>query len=779
MKNIECQVEIGPVLDKLKTEIQTSFAKRIEGIDCENCRATVIINPDMSKYPNAKSLRDDINRYLIDDNEVVDSVTLVRLAGFMPQQTDLSLLYIFEKYTSPNAEIQGHIESSDFAKASILDGSVYIPEYLLKEADSIVRFIYTYRGQRDCDYHVYCISGDCGMGKTFFVNLVSSKLNEKVCSLSYGDIDAENTGLIDKKIKNFFSDVSEFGIVLIEDADSFLVGQNANRFVKNLLLANVRKRKDIVFFIETVNPSAFDPDLRSLIFHYTFIKPISTEQRIAYLSSMLGKAEIVVPSSVLHEFPTVGFSVRDLAHVSFVTKSLITKGQDSYIALKNAIEQVAQSKLNASICSDEPFRAIKPKYQLNDMVLPQEKMKTIRFAVSMLSNISLVYDKWGFSRIDPHPRAILNFYGKPGTGKTMCAHAVAHYLNKDLLALNYAEIESKYIGDAPKKLESAFSYARQHNTVMFFDEADSFLGKRIEDVSHSADQALNSLRSTMLIQLEMFEGVVIFASNLRENYDKAFKSRFLYEIEFELPDAICRESLIRSYIGKLIPLQNANFLDEQIQLLAEHSEGLSGRELKSAVLEALNELAFEVKKNGDEKADVVMDFTVIDSCLVKRVKDLSPQVSIATGENLESDKKLIGDQLMGRYATKDNNTSKYSALIVMAYYAAWADGSVHEKELALLEEAKRDLDVDLPDYKNKSDLPSLYQVISEIKVKSLEKKAIELCIRIVAADGVYLELEKDFIHMICSDLGYSEEKISVVDSIVQQIMDEGKMLSLL
>lgn len=54
----------------------------------------------------------------------------------------------------------------------------------------------------------------------------------------------------------------------------------------------------------------------------------------------------------------------------------------------------------------------------------------------------------------------------------------------------------------------------------------------------------------MLIQLEIFEGVVIFASNLRENYDKAFKSRFLYEIEFDLPDLDCRKQIIKNYSKK-------------------------------------------------------------------------------------------------------------------------------------------------------------------------------------------------------------------------------------
>lgn len=154
----------------------------------------------------------------------------------------------------------------------------------------------------------------------------------------------------------------------------------------------------------------------------------------------------------------------------------------------------------------------------------------------------------------------------------MCAHAIADFLGKDLLALNYAEIESKYIGDAPKKLESAFAYARQHDTVMFFDEADSFLGKRIEDVSHSADQALNSLRSTMLIQLEMFEGVVIFATNLRENYDKAFKSRFLYEIEFNLPDYESRRKMLELYLRKIVPLSKAKFTADEIGELSQKSE---------------------------------------------------------------------------------------------------------------------------------------------------------------------------------------------------------------
>ena len=68
--------------------------------------------------------------------------------------------------------------------------------------------------------------------------------------------------------------------------------------------------------------------------------------------------------------------------------------------------------------------------------------------------------------------------------------------------------------------------------MLFFDEADSFLGKRIQNVSSSSDQAINSLRSQMLILLEDFEGVVVFATNLADNYDKAFESRICKHISF-------------------------------------------------------------------------------------------------------------------------------------------------------------------------------------------------------------------------------------------------------
>ena len=190
-----------------------------------------------------------------------------------------------------------------------------------------------------------------------------------------------------------------------------------------------------------------------------------------------------------------------------------------------------------------------PRYSFDQIILPAETKDRILSDLNSIKCQDLIYNQWGFSEVESKPKSILNFFGPPGTGKTMCAHAIAKKLDKQLLALNYSEIESKYVGDAAKNLKKAFDTATDLGAVMFFDEADSFLGKRIENVSHGSDQALNSLRSQMLILLEEFEGVVLFATNLVTNFDKAFESRILDHIKLELPNKEARAAII----DKMLP----------------------------------------------------------------------------------------------------------------------------------------------------------------------------------------------------------------------------------
>ena len=263
--------------------------------------------------------------------------------------------------------------------------------------------------------------------------------------------------------------------------------------------------------------------------------------------------------------------------------------------------------------------------------------KEIYDALKVIECKDVVYDIWGFSECEPIPRSILNFYGEPGTGKTMCAHAVADKLGKKILSLNYAEIESKYVGEAPKNLQKAFDTADASDSVLFFDEADSFLGKRIQNVTQGAEQALNSLRSQMLILLEEHSGVVIFATNLVSNFDNAFESRILKHIHFELPDHDARIEIIKKMIPTKLPMSESiskETLDEASDIL----DGFSGREIKSAVLEMLLSKA--------EKDPANITFCGEDFMNAFRNKKLQKE------QLKEEEKKIMKEKLLRKLSEK-------------------------------------------------------------------------------------------------------------------------------
>lgn len=263
---------------------------------------------------------------------------------------------------------------------------------------------------------------------------------------------------------------------------------------------------------------------------------------------------------------------------------------------------------NKAIGSDQTpaFIPISPKYTFEQVILPDEVRKEIFNALSVIENRKLIYEEWGFGEVEPTPRSIINFYGAPGTGKSMCAHAIAAKMEKPLLALNYADIESKYVGEAAKNLKKAFETATELGAVMFFDEADSFLGKRIENVTQGSDQALNSLRSQMLIYLENFSGVVIFATNLVTNFDQAFNSRILSHIKFELPNKEARAAIIAKMIPDKLPKDHA-FTEEEYLEASELIEGLSGREIKTAIQTMLLNEAAEHGKDAIFTIDILKE----------------------------------------------------------------------------------------------------------------------------------------------------------------------------
>lgn len=263
-----------------------------------------------------------------------------------------------------------------------------------------------------------------------------------------------------------------------------------------------------------------------------------------------------------------------------------------------------------TLATAEQFKARAPYCTFANIILPQVTKKNIDVLISRIDNHDLLYKTWELSKIDPAGRnKVINFYGLPGTGKTLCAEALAHKLDKEIIEVNYAEIESKYVGETGKNIRLAFKLAAEKDAVLFFDEADSILGKRMTDIRQAADQAVNVSRAVMLKELDSFTGIVIFATNLAKNFDGAFVRRILLHIEVPPPDFEGRKELWKYMISKEVPGQesfdkqcpdeeNKNCWDK----FAEKSDGLTGGEIKNAVIICLSEVAARFK--GDSKTRI-------------------------------------------------------------------------------------------------------------------------------------------------------------------------------
>ena len=88
--------------------------------------------------------------------------------------------------------------------------------------------------------------------------------------------------------------------------------------------------------------------------------------------------------------------------------------------------------------------------------------------------------------------------------------------------------------------------------------------------------------------------IVIFATNLLDNYDKAFHSRILQSVEFKLPNKKQRIAIIKKHIPAKLYEKGAKELDEdELEKLSEIADGFSGREIKNSVLNGLIKAAKE------------------------------------------------------------------------------------------------------------------------------------------------------------------------------------------
>jgi len=230
------------------------------------------------------------------------------------------------------------------------------------------------------------------------------------------------------------------------------------------------------------------------------------------------------------------------------------------------------------------FAVETPRRALQQLIVPADTLRQIKGLLTKIKYQQVLYEDFGLSEVDPYGgRTAINLYGPPGTGKSFAAEAMAHELGLGIIHVNYAEVESKFVGETAKNIRAAFQKAKEAQALLFFDEADSILGRRLANLSHSTDHAVNVSRSVMLLELDHFSGVTVFATNLASNYDTAFIRRILGHIAMPLPDAQARARLWRYHLPSRMPIQLS---PPDWERLVSETEGLAGGDILNSVVYA-------------------------------------------------------------------------------------------------------------------------------------------------------------------------------------------------
>jgi SpoVK/Ycf46/Vps4 family AAA+-type ATPase len=231
----------------------------------------------------------------------------------------------------------------------------------------------------------------------------------------------------------------------------------------------------------------------------------------------------------------------------------------------------------------ELVEAVEPRRSFDDVVLPATTLRALNHALALVRKHDLIFQEWGLA--ERHSSGLglaFHFAGPPGTGKTICAEALAYALDKQLLVVRYAELESRWVGQTSKHVAAVFRSAARQDAVLFFDEADAIASRRFSSIGAAYEREANAIVNVLLHELESFPGVVIFATNLAANIDPAFERRIRTHILFEMPGLEERE---RIWAVQLHARKTPLAPDVDFRALAE-TYPRSGGDIKNAVLKA-------------------------------------------------------------------------------------------------------------------------------------------------------------------------------------------------
>lgn len=213
-------------------------------------------------------------------------------------------------------------------------------------------------------------------------------------------------------------------------------------------------------------------------------------------------------------------------------------------------------ELLPEMSTDFPAELLRTRRSWSDLILPEITLNELQSIEAWYNSSRVLMEEWDMQKkLKPGFRVL--FYGEPGTGKTLAASLLGKYTGRPVFRVDVSMLVSKYIGETEKHLAKLFDKAENKNWILFFDEADAIFGKRT-NVKDAHDKYANQEVSYLLQRIETFSGLIILASNFKNNMDKAFTRRFHSCIQFNNPKYEERLRIWKQNLPEQLTLKEIN-----------------------------------------------------------------------------------------------------------------------------------------------------------------------------------------------------------------------------
>ena len=395
------------------------------------------------------------------------------------------------------------------------------------------RFI---NGKRGASLLLY---GKPGSGKTEYAKALLKDSDRKIVIFkNETELDGVNKALL--RLNCYLSMKGNSTILVVDEADKLLQTKDGNSFMG--IMPNAMKG--------TVNKMLENTDMKTIwIVNYSNQIDISTKRRFSYscrFEAMTEKQLRAIAASKLHTLhfeEDVETAILDLLGKYKITGSSV----DNSIAIANDMRELDKATLLSTVENilHENSQLIYGKKTMRQIVGEEYDLSVLNTSIPAEQIVEMTQNAMVYA--ERHENANngirMLFYGLSGTGKTELARYLSQKLGKDILLKRASDIFGMFVGENERNIRLAFEEAESTNSILLFDEADSFFADR-ENAQRSWER---TIVNEFLTQMEEFKGILICTTNLKNIMDSAMQRRFHFCVEFKPLEQDGIETMLYKY----------------------------------------------------------------------------------------------------------------------------------------------------------------------------------------------------------------------------------------